>query len=125
MAFDRAGLNRLTVAVVDTLALKARVEVDEPLADTERDAQLFDRIRVIVHVLVLPHRGRHVEHVAGFPRYPLTLHVGVALTLDRIDVNGNYEPGNCRVISFKANTLKNDGTIEDHERVIAYMRGLL
>jgi hypothetical protein len=46
-------------------------------------------------------------------------------SLDRIDPKGPYTIFNCRVISFKANTLKNDGTIEDHERVIAYMKGLL
>jgi hypothetical protein len=46
-------------------------------------------------------------------------------SLDRINPKGPYAPANCRVISFKANTLKNDGTIKDHERVIAYMKGLL
>lgn len=46
-------------------------------------------------------------------------------SLDRVNPKGPYAPFNCRVISFKANTLKNDGTIEDHERVIAYMKGLL
>lgn len=44
-------------------------------------------------------------------------------SLDRVDPKKAYTPDNCRVISFKANTIKNDGTIEDHERVIAYMRG--
>lgn len=44
-------------------------------------------------------------------------------SLDRVDSRLGYTRSNCRVISFKANTLKNDGTIEDHERVIAYMKG--
>lgn len=46
-------------------------------------------------------------------------------SLDRVNPKGAYTPDNCRVISFRANTIKNDGTIKEHERVLAYMRGEL
>jgi hypothetical protein len=60
---------------------------------------------------------------------PIAVGNGIRLpnspSLDRVDSTGPYSVFNCRVISFKANTLKNDGTIEDHERIIAYMKGEL
>lgn len=38
------------------------------------------------------------------------------LTIDRIDVNGNYEPNNCRFISNKENCLNKMDTLTDEER---------
>ena len=38
------------------------------------------------------------------------------LTLDRIDVDGNYEPNNCRFISNKENCLNKRNTMSDAER---------
>lgn len=38
------------------------------------------------------------------------------LTIDRIDVNGNYEPNNCRFISNKENCLNKRDTLTDEER---------
>ena len=44
-------------------------------------------------------------------------------TLDRIDPNKGYIKNNIKVISFKANRLKNNGTIEDFKKIIFYMEG--
>lgn len=46
-------------------------------------------------------------------------------TLDRIDPNMGYTVDNVRVISFQANRMKSDMTIEMLERLISYMRGEL
>lgn len=46
-------------------------------------------------------------------------------SLDRIDNAKGYVPGNVRVISRRANSLKSDMTLEQVERLAAYMRGEL
>ena len=38
------------------------------------------------------------------------------ITIDRIDVNGNYEPNNCRFITNKENCLNKRNTLTDEER---------
>ena len=43
-------------------------------------------------------------------------------TLDRIDNTKGYIKGNIEIISSKANRLKNNGTIDDFERIINYMK---
>jgi len=43
-------------------------------------------------------------------------------TLDRIIPHLGYVPGNVRIISFRANTLKGDGTAEEHEAIAKYIR---
>lgn len=43
-------------------------------------------------------------------------------SLDRIIPELGYVKGNVKVISFKANTLKRDGHIEDFEKIINYIR---
>jgi hypothetical protein len=44
-------------------------------------------------------------------------------SLDRVDNNRGYEPGNVRVISWRANYLKKNLTLEQAERLLQYMRG--
>jgi hypothetical protein len=43
-------------------------------------------------------------------------------SLDRVDSSLGYVPGNIRVISWRANRLKSDNTIETLEKLLAYMR---
>lgn len=44
-------------------------------------------------------------------------------SLDRFDPKLGYIKDNVRVISWRANSLKSNGTIEEFEQIIAYMRG--
>lgn len=44
-----------------------------------------------------------------------------SLSLDRIDGNKGYIPGNVRVISWRANRLKNDASIEELRAILRYM----
>jgi hypothetical protein len=46
-------------------------------------------------------------------------------SLDRIVPEFGYTKGNVRVISWRANNLKRDGTAEEFERIAAYIRGEL
>lgn len=43
-------------------------------------------------------------------------------SMDRIDNNKGYIPGNVEVISWRANSLKSNATIEELEKVLAYMK---
>lgn len=43
-------------------------------------------------------------------------------SIDRINNAIGYIPGNVRVISWRANRIKNDGTAEEHEMIAQYMR---
>ena len=43
-------------------------------------------------------------------------------SLDRIDNSRGYIKSNVRVISFRANALKNDATIEELEKIVNYMK---
>jgi hypothetical protein len=43
-------------------------------------------------------------------------------TLDRRVGELGYVPGNVDVISYRANRIKNDGTIEEHEAIIRWMQ---
>ena len=44
-------------------------------------------------------------------------------SFDRIDPNQGYTPENTRIISNRANRIKNDGTAEEHRKIAAYMEG--
>ena len=45
-------------------------------------------------------------------------------TVDRIDNSRPYERGNVAIISRRANVLKNDGTLEEHRKVLAWMEAM-
>lgn len=42
-------------------------------------------------------------------------------SFDRINSNIGYLPGNVRVISWRANRIKNDGTAEEHKKIADYL----
>lgn len=56
-----------------------------------------------------------------------TLHNARAMptnpSVDRIDCSRGYVPDNVRVISLRANMLKSNATVDELERVVAYMKG--
>lgn len=43
-------------------------------------------------------------------------------SLDRIDNSQGYVSGNVRIISWRANKLKSDGTADEHEKISKYIR---
>lgn len=43
-------------------------------------------------------------------------------SIDRVDSAHGYVRGNVRIISWRANRIKNDGNAEEHERIAAYIR---
>jgi len=47
---------------------------------------------------------------------------GYIPTIDRIVPEHGYVPGNVRVISLRANRLKSDATLEELERLLAYVK---
>lgn len=73
---------------------------------SEKDIVIPDRCPV----LGIPIRPGSGSHHDGSP------------TLDRIDNERGYVPGNVAVISFRANALKRDGTADEHERIASWMR---
>jgi hypothetical protein len=44
-------------------------------------------------------------------------------TIDRVDNNKGYTKGNVRVISHRANSMKNNNTLETLEKLIQYIKG--
>lgn len=42
-------------------------------------------------------------------------------SLDRIDSNLGYVPGNVRIVSWRANRIKNNGTAEEHRKIADYL----
>ena len=45
-----------------------------------------------------------------------------SMTVDRLDSNKGYTKDNVHVISWRANKLKNNGTLEEFERIVDYIR---
>lgn len=46
-------------------------------------------------------------------------------SIDRIDNTKGYIKGNVQVISHRANQIKNCGTLEEHEKIVKYIRNYL
>ena len=47
-----------------------------------------------------------------------------APSLDRLDSSIGYTQSNSNIICFRCNTMKNDGSTEDHQRIADWMRGV-
>lgn len=60
--------------------------------------------------------------VFGVPLAPTCSGSPWAPSFDRLDSEKGYVPGNVRIISRKANIIKNMGTAEDHEAIARWMR---
>jgi FMN phosphatase YigB (HAD superfamily) len=54
-------------------------------------------------------------------KVPMVIGTNTAPSIDRIDSGKGYVKGNIKIISKRANTIKSDGTIEEHEAIIQYM----
>lgn len=55
-------------------------------------------------------------------KYGLSVQNDHSPTLDRIDNSKGYVPGNVKIISWRANNLKSNGSIEEFEKIIDYMK---
>ena len=61
--------------------------------------------------------------VLGIPLFPGEKHItNNSPTVDRIRLTQGYIPGNVRVISYRANRIKNDATIQEIEQVLCYLK---
>jgi hypothetical protein len=54
--------------------------------------------------------------------YAATVSCATSASVDRIDSTQGYVPGNCKVISFKANRIKSNATYEEVLRVATNLR---
>ena len=54
-------------------------------------------------------------------KVPMIIGTSTAPSIDRIDSKKGYIKGNIKIISKRANTIKSDGTIEEHKAIIEYM----
>lgn len=75
---------------------------------TEKDIKIPKLCPVLEIPIVLDSSG----HIAGAP------------SIDRIDNNRGYEPGNILVVSRRANILKNDSTIDELSKIVEFYRNL-
>jgi hypothetical protein len=63
--------------------------------------------------------------VFGYPLVPSErVAKAVSPSLDRLIPEFGYVPGNIRVISHRANTLRSNGTVEEWEALIIDQRGI-
>ena len=70
---------------------------------------------------VCPVLGIRLEFAMGAGRKALA--AGNSPSVDRFDNTKGYVKGNVRVISNRANILKGAATLDEMERIVAYMRG--
>jgi hypothetical protein len=45
-------------------------------------------------------------------------------SFDRINSSLGYDSGNVMIVSWRANRIKNDGTIEEHEKIASFLKSL-
>lgn len=45
-------------------------------------------------------------------------------TIDRMDPNKGYVKGNVCVMSYRANMIKNCGSLEEHEKIVAFLKSI-
>lgn len=64
-----------------------------------------------------PVLGIELEYAADGPR-----HDGTA-SIDRVDNSMGYTPNNVRIISWRANRLKSDATVDELRRLVNYLEG--
>ena len=44
-----------------------------------------------------------------------------SVSFDRVDTNLGYIKGNVHIISWRANRIKNDGSLEEHKKIVCYL----
>lgn len=47
-----------------------------------------------------------------------------SVSFDRTDSTKGYVKGNVTIMSWRANRIKNDGTLEEHKKIVAYLQHL-
>jgi hypothetical protein len=106
---------------VDFLDLKARTPPEQWLFDRVRHRARAEGIEFTISVedVFIPTHCPILGIELARPGAGQTI---ASPTLDRTDSTRGYVPGNVAVISRKANTMKADGTAEQHERIAAWMR---
>lgn len=73
-----------------------------------------------------------VQDIGNFPEkcpvFDIKLEVGEGRptsnspSIDKVDNSKGYVKGNIKIISNRANSIKSDGTIQEHEKIIQYMK---
>jgi hypothetical protein len=91
-------------------AEKRAFESGVPFSITEADIAIPERCPILGIPLGLLPPGKRSGPTDNSP------------SVDRLIPELGYVPGNVAVISRKANTLKNDGTAEEHEKIAAWIR---
>lgn len=106
---NKKDTNRVTVRALMRSAKKRAKRDGIPFSITDRDIEL-------VHIC--PIRG--VKMVRNQGKISPDNY-----SLDRRDNSKGYEPGNVFILSWMANQSKNNLTVEQVERLLAYMKGTL